>query len=260
MNTRKILNILVSLMVVSTLFLGTSSQATAMPMGPVDETKIPHCFGPNPNWALSPLRQAEVVLDLTGGDGTGAAAQAIVDPQTGAITAITVTSPGSGYTADFPVGITGLGNSAAATAVVDTSGVVTAITVDVGGGGYSAPSIAISGGGATLDATATVYGGVDTVAVGDPGLGYTFPTVEFGLPNDPNGSVAAGHATMNANGSIKTVIVDYPGSGYSAAPTVTIHNGTVSSPDPFQPGGFEAVATSTLTLQSTALTGFGSGY
>ena len=45
----------------------------------------------------------------------------------------------------------------------------------------------ISGGGATTDATATVYGGVDAVAVTDPGLGYTFPTVEFGLPNDPNG-------------------------------------------------------------------------
>jgi hypothetical protein len=65
---------------------------------------------------------------------------------------------------------------------------------------------------------------------------------------------------MNANGSIKTVFVDYPGSGYSAAPTVTIHNGTVSSPDPFQVGGFSAVATSTLALQSVALTGFGSGY
>ncbi len=144
--------------------------------------------------------------------------------------------------------------------MVDNSGVVTAITVDVAGGGYSAPSIAISGGGATLDATATVYGGVDAVAVGDPGLGYTFPTVEFGLPDSPNGSVATGHATMNANGSITAVIVDYPGSGYSAAPTVTIHNGTVSSPDPFQPGGFSAVATSTLALQSVALTGFGSGY
>ncbi len=80
-----------------------------------------------------------------------------------------------------------MGINGAATAVVDTSGVVTAITVDVAGGGYSAPSIAISGGGATLDATATVYGGVDAVAVGNPGLGYTFPTVEFGLPNSPDG-------------------------------------------------------------------------
>ena len=48
-------------------------------------------------------------------------------------------------------------------------------------------TVTISGGGATTDATATVYGGVDAVAVTDAGSGYTFPTVEFGLPNGPNG-------------------------------------------------------------------------
>ncbi len=80
------------------LVFGGSLKATAAPIAAVDETKVPHYFGPNPNWALSPLRQADVAVDLTGGDGTGAAAQAIVDPQTGAITAITVTNPGSGYT------------------------------------------------------------------------------------------------------------------------------------------------------------------
>ena len=48
----------------------------------------------------------------------------------------------------------------------------------------------------------TVYGGVDAVAVTNPGLGYTFPTVEFGLPNGPGGVQATGHATMDANGAI----------------------------------------------------------
>jgi FtsP/CotA-like multicopper oxidase with cupredoxin domain len=260
MFNRKFLNLIVSLMVLTTLVFGGNIKATAAAGAAVDETKIPHYFGPNPNWALSPLRQAEVVVNVTGGGGTGAVAQAIVDPQTGAITAITVTSPGSGYTSAPTVDITGIGIDGAATAVVDTSGVVTAITVDVAGGGYSAPSIAISGGGATSDAVATIYGGVDAVAVSNPGSGYTFPVVEFGLPNSSTGSVATGHATMNANGSIKAVIVDYPGSGYSAAPTVTIHNGAIGSPDPFQTGGSEAMATSTLALQSVGLTGFGSGY
>ncbi len=116
---------------------------------------------------------------------------------------------------------------------------------------------AISGGGATTDATATVYGGVDAVAVTDPGLGYTFPTVEFGLPDGPGGVQATGHATMDANGSITAVIVDSAGSGYSAAPTVTIHNGTVDTPDPFLPGGFPAVATSTLLVQSVVVNTFG---
>ena len=94
----------------------------------------------------------------------------------------------------------------------------------------------------------------------DPGLGYTFPTVEFGLPDGPSGVQATGHATMDANGSITAVIVDSAGSGYSAAPTVTIHNGTVDTPDPFLPGGFPAVATSTLAVQSVVLNTFGSGY
>ena len=40
----------------SALVFGTSVNATAMPMDPTDETKVPHYFGPNPNWALSPLR------------------------------------------------------------------------------------------------------------------------------------------------------------------------------------------------------------
>jgi FtsP/CotA-like multicopper oxidase with cupredoxin domain len=260
MKARKVLNMLVSLMVLTTLVFGGSIKAAASPAGPTDETKVPHYFGPNPNWALSPLRVADVVVDLTGGGGTGAAAQATVDPQTGALSAITVTNPGSGYTSVPLVGITGIGIDAAATAVVDYSGVVNAITVDVAGGGYSAPTVTISGGGATSDATGTVYGGVDAVAVPDPGLGYTFPTVEFGLPDGPNGVQATGHATMNANGSITAVIVDSAGSGYSAAPVVTIHNGDVNNPAQFLPGGFPAVATSTLALQTVVVNTFGSGY
>jgi hypothetical protein len=144
--------------------------------------------------------------------------------------------------------------------VVDYSGVVTAIIIDVAGGGYSAPTAAISGGGATTDATATVYGGVDAVAIVDGGSGYTFPTVEFGLPDGLGGVQAAGHADMNANGTITAVIVDSAGSGYSAAPVVTIHNGTIETPDPFLPGGFPAVATSTLALQSVVVNTFGTGY
>ena len=138
MLSRKLLNIVMTMLMVTCLLLGAGGQqAGAMPMDPTDETKVPHYFGPNPNWALSPLRVADVVVDLTGGGGTGATAASTVDPQTGAITAITVTNPGSGYTSAPTVNITGLGTGAAATAVVDYSGVVTGITVDVAGGGYT---------------------------------------------------------------------------------------------------------------------------
>ena len=100
MKSRKFLNIMLSFIFITSLVFGSvvqvgaqgSQRAAAMLASPTDEEKVPHYFGPNPNWALSPLRQADVAVDLTGGGGTGAAAQATVDPQTGAISAITISA------------------------------------------------------------------------------------------------------------------------------------------------------------------------
>jgi FtsP/CotA-like multicopper oxidase with cupredoxin domain len=265
MKTRKILNILVSLMVLTTLFFGASTrQATAMPMDPTDETKVPHYFGPNPNWALSPLRVPNVEVTLTGGGGTGATAVATVNPLTGAIEKIDVTNPGSNYTSAPTVGFTnpintegGPGTGASATAIVDYSGVVTGVAVSPGGTGYTAPTATFDGGSAVVQAAGTVYGGVDAVTIANGGSGYTFPTVEFGLPDGANGVQAQGHATMDANGTITGVIVNNSGSGYSAPPMVTIHNGTASDPIA---GATLATATTTLTIQAVTLTSFGTGY
>lgn len=255
MNRYKTLNVVLAFILLISAFMGSSSLAFAMPANPTDETQVPHYFGPNPNWALSPLREARAMVSISG-DGTGATAEAVVDPQTGAISAINVITPGSGYTT-ATVAITGLGNSATADAVIDTSGVITAITVTAAGAGYTAPVVTITGGGATTDATAIAYGGVDSVSVNDPGSGYTFPTVEFSLPQDPNGTRATGHATLSASGGIAQVIVDNPGSGYSAAPKVTIHNCTVESPCS---GETPATVTATISIQSVQLITFGTGY
>ncbi len=73
-----------------------SSSPAAVPISPVDQTKVPHYFGPWPNWALSPLTMADVSVTI-GGDGTGATATATVGAL-GAITGVTITDPGSGYT------------------------------------------------------------------------------------------------------------------------------------------------------------------
>jgi FtsP/CotA-like multicopper oxidase with cupredoxin domain len=187
---------------------------------------------------------------------------------TGAITAINVTSPGSGYTSAPLVDITGLGNSASATAVVDYSGVVTAITVNpgFGGGGYTAPTVAITGGGATTNATATAYGGVDAINVVNGGSGYNMPVVQLGLPNDPNGTQATGYVPliangdpidgMDVNGTITTIFVGNPGSGYASAPSVTILNGV----DPVPNGGTAASATATLKISAVVVDTFGAGY
>ena len=260
MKSKTLISFMTFILIASLILGGTAparAENAAMPMDPRDETKVPHYFGPNPNWALSPFRLPNVFIDITGGGGTGATADATVDPVSGALTAITVTNPGSAYSSAPAVNITGLGNSAAATAFVDYSGVVDKITVDLPGAGYISPVASITGGGATVDATGTAYGGIDAVMVTDSGQSYTMPTVEFGLPQDPNGTQATGHATLNANNGIAAVVVDNPGSGYSLAPTVTIHDCTVADPCA---GATLAAATSSLAVQSIVLNTFGSGY
>jgi hypothetical protein len=81
--------------------------------------------------------------------------------QRGKVTAITITTPGSGYTAAPTITFSGggSGNGAVATATV-SGGAVTAITITTPGSGYTAvPTIAFSGGGGGgAVATATVAG------------------------------------------------------------------------------------------------------
>ncbi len=279
---QKTFSSLMTFILVASLVLGGTVPAQAQildkpvdnpmnaPASALGEPKVPHYFGPYPNWALSPLRLPNVFIELKDGGGSGATAAAEVDPQSGALTAITVTNPGSGYTSAPAVSITGMGTNAAATAVVDYSGVVTKVTVGAAGSGYTAPTVAFSGGGAVTQATGAVYGGVDAVTLTDPGSGYQFPIVEFSLPQDNAGTTATGHLLCNVAGvtgdcpqdgstlNLAAVVVDNPGSGYSAAPLVTIHDGTLN--DPASGPGFGAKATATLAVQSVFLNSFGSGY
>ncbi|MHB8789567.1 MAG: multicopper oxidase domain-containing protein [Desulfobulbaceae bacterium] len=224
------------------------------PISPTDQTKVPHYFGPFPNWANSPFTLPDIAVTITG-DGTGATAMATVGGN-GSVTGITITNPGSGYTT-AAVNITGGGTGAAADAVINTSAAVVAVNVDMPGAGYTAPLVAISGGGATTDATATVYGGVDAVTLTNGGAGYTFPTVDFDMPDNPDGVPAVAHAEMDANGVITAIVVDDPGSGYSFAPNVVIRDGTLYDPII---GGTGATATATLLVQTVALNTYGAGY
>jgi hypothetical protein len=161
MSSRKVLNsIMTILMVFSLLFNGTvqvsaqevqksavTDSTSAMPMDPTDESKVPHYFGPWPNWANSPFTLPNAAVEIQG-DGSGALAVAQVNPVTQGIESIQVTSPGSGYSYANVV-ISGGNNDAVAAATVNTSGVVTSVNVDVAGGGYIAPQVSFSGGGGT---------------------------------------------------------------------------------------------------------------
>jgi Ca2+-binding RTX toxin-like protein/FtsP/CotA-like multicopper oxidase with cupredoxin domain len=429
------------LLLVAVLALGSRATTVAMPASPVDETAVPHYFGPYPNWANSPLTLPDATVEIIG-DGTGATAEATVGAN-GTVTGLTLTNPGTGYSfAD--VNILGAGTGATASATVAASGVVTSITVDAAGGGYTAPSVSLTGGGGVgtlmdfgnplldrayatdnatqvfvvvqtplpngflqsfktlnqalaggstgpsagfsfnayvlrptgianeysvvfdsglltvppladpsiseivtfpvpstavqagdviafygqgipLDvdvgtdiisypapaaptqgalltvgdpatfplypqartysfsagvvdtsavvplenATATAFGGVDAVLIVDGGSGYTMPTVDFDLPDDPNGVQAEAHVASIAlgdpvdgfdpdTGSVTVVVVDNPGSGYSAAPGVVIRDGTLF--DPINNGAVLATVEATLSIQSILLDTFGAGY
>jgi FtsP/CotA-like multicopper oxidase with cupredoxin domain len=202
--------------------------------------------------------------------GSGATAEATVGAN-GAVAALAITDPGSGYAA-ATVTIDGAGTGATATADVQNSGAVTNVAVDAAGGGYTAPTVTISGGGATTDATAHALGGVDTVSISTSGEAYSFPTVDFDLPDDPAGVQAQGHATCadpypDCTGApemglltVTGIVVDNPGSGYTTAPGVFVRDGTqfdpINPPDKF----VEATAIATLEIQSVVVDTFGAGY
>ena len=240
----------------------------------VDPTKNPHYYGPWPNWANSPftLPDAHVSISTAAGCvGSGATADATLGAN-GGIAAITVTSPGNDYASSgkcLPtVTITGAGSGAAAKATVTRSGALVGIAVDTPGSGYINPRIGFSGGGGS-GARATAYGGVEKVVLLSGGSGYTFPTVQFDLPDAPDGVQAEGTATIDANGTVTGITVTTPGSGYSTAPGVAVLNGTQFEPIPLEPGGSYATFPTAndgapkgapLFLQSIALDAFGSGY
>ncbi|MCJ7551347.1 MAG: multicopper oxidase domain-containing protein, partial [Anaerolineae bacterium] len=249
----------------------------ALPVSPTDETKVPHYFGPFPNWANSPFTLPDVAVVIeasplsTPTDPTPTATATATVNAIGEVTGFTITNPGFGYTSPPGVAITdaaGTNTSATATAEITTTGVVTAITVDAGGAGYTAPAVDILLDGGGTGATATAYGGVPIggVTITNPGSGYTFPTVDFDMPDGPNGVKATASAECDglpagtgcgATGAITAIIVDQPGSGYTSPPNVVIRNGTIFDPIP---GATPAAATATLYIQTVVLDTFGTGY
>jgi hypothetical protein len=127
--------------------------------------------------------------------GTQATATATADPSTGAITAITVTDPGSGYINLPTVSITDSGTPAgtgatATVAFAPGTGVINAITVTTPGAGYT-----------------------------------TVPNVT--ITDSTGGSGASATASLSATaGTITAIKVTYIGSGYTSLPTVTITGGS----------------------------------
>jgi hypothetical protein len=148
MFTQKFRDRLLVVLVVASLVLsgsapviGRASAQVSAPTIPTDETKVPHYFGPYPNWANTPFTLPDVVVTITG-DGTGATAVASVGAN-GSVTGITLTNPGFGYTY-ANVAVNGAGTGALATAQVALSGAVASVTVDTPGAYYKTPAVGFS--------------------------------------------------------------------------------------------------------------------
>ena len=113
------------------------------------------------------------VVNISGGSGSGATATATLSYSVAGFTGIV---GGSGYTSPTVTLSAGGGSGATATATV-SGGVITAITVVTPGSGYtSAPTVAITdttGTGAGATATLASTGSIATVTLTNPGSGYT---------------------------------------------------------------------------------------
>jgi hypothetical protein len=161
-----------------------------------------------------------------GGSGSGATFEAIV--QTGQVTAIYVTDPGTGYQVGDMVqlAISGggsTGSSAELTAVLTPNG-LGQILITNGGSGYtSGPTVTITGGGGS-GATAGVVltnGVITQVTVVNSGTGYTSaPTIGF---SGGGGSGATAIGVVSS--TVYQINVVSGGSGFFGAPTLTIAGG-----------------------------------
>ena len=70
---RKILNIFLVLALLTSLFAGSVGKpqsVQAAPISPTDESKVPHYFGPYPNWANSPQVLADAIVSISLGTPT----------------------------------------------------------------------------------------------------------------------------------------------------------------------------------------------
>ncbi|MEW5828724.1 MAG: multicopper oxidase domain-containing protein [Chloroflexota bacterium] len=223
-------------------------------LAPIGGTVVPHYYGPYPNYANSPLRLPDALVEFLG-DGTGAAASAVVDPATGAVTDILLESGGSGFTTAPTVSISSAvmgGTGATATATI--SGSVATVQVTNGGSGYTAPvTVEFTGGGgagATGVATVSPTGFVTGITVTNGGSGYTEAGTTVEITGDGIGAAAT--VVVSSSGSIAGINITNGGSGYTTATVDIIGDGT----------GATAAATVTPTgfVSAVNLLNGGSGY
>jgi len=168
--------------------------------------------------------------------GASASASLIIDPATGAITGLTFTSPGSGYTTLPTVVINRNDSNAGTNANITVSlayGAIRAINVVSRGiGHYYTPNVIINRnnalGGADAVATATIQGIVGDIQVRTRGSGYTSkPTVVI-VPHSSDSPISNATANAVLSYAVNSVNVTVGGAGYLISPNISITSGNLS--------------------------------
>lgn len=152
------------------------------------------------------------------------------------------------------------------TGAVTTPGAVTWITVTNGGSGYTAiPDVVITDAGAGAGATAeavlsTVVSSITLAAPNFGGANYVAPIVVIDSPTlDPNGIPATADAIIDGAGVITGFTITNGGSGYDPGtpPAVTIFD---MNNDHIPAETATATASTSSIVTAVAVTGAGSGY
>jgi FtsP/CotA-like multicopper oxidase with cupredoxin domain len=188
---------------------------------------VPHYYGPYSNYANSPLKSSDAVLEFVGGGGNGAGGIATVNPSTGAITAVDITSGGMDYTSAPSVTVTSpvAGGTGASLTTAISKG-VTNVTLTNPGHGYTAePTVTVAGDGTGAVLNPHMSGFVASIEIGLPGGSYVSPVVTIGQPDEPGG-VQATATAVATSGGITSVTVTNHGSGYTTDPDVFITDAT----------------------------------
>ena len=218
----------------SLLMIKMTQGGEALPLGPTDQAAVPHYFGPWPNWVLSPLTLPDVQVDIVdpGGVGTGATATATVGGN-GAVTGITITNPGSGYTAATRQHHRAPARTPRPPPAVTTAGAVVAVNVTR------------RRRRATHQPTVTLIGrrrhhGRDRDRLRQRRRRPTADASAAATPSRPSTSTCRTTRTARRprrtstfdaiTGEITDIIVDNPGSGYLDRAGVVIRDGTLYRP------------------------------
>lgn len=166
------------------------------------------------------------VATTSGGAGTGLTVDIVTDA--GAVTAVTINNPGTGYMADELITIDG-GTTDATIEVAAISGAIDTVEINNPGVDYEVNDvITIDGGNGTASFTVSevTNGEIVSVAVSNPGNEeYEVGDVLTITGGDGEATVAIGDFT----GPITEVTIDIKGNGYTDGDVVTILDGDESA-------------------------------